>query len=140
MTIVPVVIGDFGTVTKELLKSLEDLEVGGRVGDHPNKNIIENVENTEKSPEDLKRIAVTQSPVKNHQLTLMGKSLMSNDNNNNNIQRGIFQGDALSPLLFIIAMMPFNDILRKCTVGYKLSRSQEKVNHLLYMDDIKLYA
>ena len=39
------------------------------------------------------------------------------------IQRGIFQGDALSPLLLIIAMMPLNNIHRKCTVGYKLSRS-----------------
>ena len=55
------------------------------------------------------------------------------------IQRGIFQGDSLSPLLFIIAMMPLNHILRKGTAGYKL-RSQEKVNHLIYMDDIKLFA
>ena len=55
------------------------------------------------------------------------------------IQRGI-QGDALSPLLFIIAMMPLNHILRKCAAGYKLSRSQEKINHLMYMDDIKLFA
>ena len=36
------------------------------------------------------------------------------------IQRGILQGDALSPLLFIIAMMSLNHILRKCTAGYKL--------------------
>ena len=56
------------------------------------------------------------------------------------IQRGIFQGDALSPLLFIIAMMPLNHILQKCAAGYKLSRSQEKINHLMYMDDIKLFA
>ena len=44
------------------------------------------------------------------------------------------------PLLFIIAMMPLNHTLRKCTAGYKLSRSQEKINHLVYMDDIKLFA
>ena len=56
------------------------------------------------------------------------------------IQRGIFLGDALSPLLFIIAMMPLNHILRKCVAGYKLSRSQEKINHLMYMDDNKLFA
>ena len=30
-TIIPIVIGAFGTVTKGLLKELEDLEVGGRV-------------------------------------------------------------------------------------------------------------
>ena len=56
------------------------------------------------------------------------------------IQRGIFQGDALSPLLFIIAMMPLDHILRKCTPGYKLSKSQEQINQLMYIDDIKLLA
>ena len=56
------------------------------------------------------------------------------------IQRGIFQGNALSPLLFIIAMMPLNHILRKCPAGYKLSRSQEKINHLMYIDDNELFA
>ena len=56
------------------------------------------------------------------------------------IQRGIFKGDALSPLLFIIAMMPLDHTLRKCTAGYQLRRSQEKSNYLMYMDDIKLFA
>ena len=69
------------------------------------------------------------------ELTARGRSLAEAK-----IQRGIFQGDALRPLLFIIAMMPLNHILRKCTAGYKLSRLQEKINHLMYIDDIKLFA
>ena len=40
-------------------------------GDNPNYYIIENGQNTEKSPEDFRRLVVTQTPVKNHQLTLM---------------------------------------------------------------------
>ena len=31
VTIIPILIGTFGTVTKGLLKGLEDFEVGGRV-------------------------------------------------------------------------------------------------------------
>ena len=31
-------------------------------------------------------------------------------------------------------------IFRKCTAGYKLSGSQEKINLLVYMDDINLFA
>ena len=57
-----------------------------------------------------------------------------------NIQRGIIQGDALSPLLFVIVMMPLNHILRKCTGGNELTKSKEKINHLMFMDDIKLFA
>ena len=42
------------------------------------------------------------------------------------IQRGIFQGDALSPLLYVIAMMLLRHLLRKYTEGYQLHKSQEK--------------
>ena len=68
------------------------------------------------------------------ELTAGGRSLAEAK-----IQRGIFHGDALSLLLFIITMMPLNLILIKFTAGYKLSRSQEKINHLMYIDDIKLF-
>ena len=137
------VIGVFGTITKGLLKGLEDLEVGGRVEttallrtdrilirdleiwgdllslklqgksislnlceklsnncdwcfwhynlriikrpgrlgslrtgrDYPNDSIVENGQNPETSPADLRRLAVTQTPVKSHQLTPMWKTL-----------------------------------------------------------------
>ena len=65
------------------------------------------------------------------ELTVGGKSLAEVK-----IPRAIFQGDALSPLIFVIAMMPLKHILRKCTAGYKLIKSQEKIN----MDDTKLFA
>ena len=68
VTITPIVIGDFGTVTKGLLKGLGSWRTSG---DHPNNNIIEDGQNTEKSPGDLRRLAVTQTPVKDYQLTLM---------------------------------------------------------------------
>ena len=35
-------------------------------GDHPNYSIIENGQNTEKSPGDMGRLAVTQTHVKDH--------------------------------------------------------------------------
>ena len=38
-------------------------------GDHPNYSIIKNGQNTEKSPGEMKRLAVTS--VKDHPLTLM---------------------------------------------------------------------
>ena len=39
-------------------------------GDHPNYSIVEVSLNIEKSPGDLKRLAVTQTSVKDHELTL----------------------------------------------------------------------
>ena len=69
------------------------------------------------------------------ELTAKGKSLAEVK-----IQRGIFRGDALSPLLFVIAMLQLNHILRNCTTGYKLSKSQENINHLMNMDDIKMFT
>ena len=59
------------------------------------------------------------------------------------IKRGIFQGDSLSPLLFCLSIDPLSRLLNSKDEGYNLSpRGQEvqKIGHLLYMDDLKLYA
>ena len=39
-------------------------------GDHPNNSIVEIGQNTKKSTGDLRKLAVTQTPVENYQLTL----------------------------------------------------------------------
>ena len=56
------------------------------------------------------------------------------------ILRGIFQGDSLSPLLFVITMIPLTIILRKTGLGYQTSKMAAKISHLLYIDDLKLYC
>ena len=56
---------------------------------------------------------------------------------NVDIKRGIFQGDSLSPLLYVITMIPLTLILRKCEAGYSYGNNA-KINHLLFMDDFKL--
>ena len=55
-----------------------------------------------------------------------------------NIWRGIFQGGSLSPLLFVICMIPLTEILRKVKMGYTLNGI--KINHLFFMDDLKLFG
>ena len=43
VTIIPVVVGAFDTVTKRLLKGLEELEVGGRVETIQTKTLLRTV-------------------------------------------------------------------------------------------------
>ena len=74
VTTIPIVIGAFGTVTKVLLKGLEDMVVGGRMETIQTIALLRTARIL-KSPGDLKRVAVTETPVKDHQQTLMRKTL-----------------------------------------------------------------
>ena len=55
------------------------------------------------------------------------------------IQRGVFQEDALSWLLFVIALIPLTHILRTANPGYEF-RTGETINQLLLINNHKLYS
>ena len=64
--------GAFGIVIKGLLKKLEHLLGSWWTGeDRLDYRIVENGQNTEKSPGYLRILIVTQTPMKDNQLTLM---------------------------------------------------------------------
>ena len=69
--IIPILTGAFGTVTKGLLKGIGRFGSWWVSGNYPNYSIIENGQNTEKSTGNLRKLAVAQTPVKDHQLTLI---------------------------------------------------------------------
>ena len=64
MTVISIVIGALSTVTKGIVKIFEDLEMSGN---NPKHSITEIGQNTGKCPGDLRRLVVTQTPVKGHQ-------------------------------------------------------------------------
>ena len=63
------------------------------------------------------------------------------------IKRGIYQGHSLfSPLLFCLTLDPLSKLLKHQDIGYNLGKTRgpeaarKIISHLLFMDDIKLYA
>ena len=88
------------------------------------------------------KIANNVQDLLQHTMPLWKVELTSNNENFGNvaIKRGIFQGDSLLPLLFIIGLIPLTFILRKCEEAYEFRNSKEQIKHILYMDDLKLYG
>ena len=50
----------------------------------------------------------------------------------------VFQDYSLFPLLFVLVMIPLILVLRQTKASYKVKKGGKKINHLLFMDDLKL--
>ena len=68
---IPIIIGSLGTVIKRLVQGLEHLEITRRVETVQTIALMRSARILRKGPGDLRRLAVTQTQLKDHQLTLM---------------------------------------------------------------------
>ena len=55
------------------------------------------------------------------------------------IRRRIFQGDSSSSL-FVLWMVPLTWLLKRAKAGYGWDNNRFKLNNLLFIDDLKLFA
>ena len=69
----PIVIGAFDTITKDLIREWKTWKSG--MSELSKLQHYWEGQNPEKNPIDLRRLVVTQTPVKNHRLKLMWQSL-----------------------------------------------------------------
>ena len=65
----------FWNSNKRIITGTGGLGGWGTSGDHPNYNTIENNQNIEKSPGDLRKLALTQASVKDYHLKLIWNGL-----------------------------------------------------------------
>ena len=70
ITMILIVIGAHGTVRKKMKKRAGRIGNKNMSGNYPNDSAAKISQNTEKSPGDLRKFAVTQTPLKDHQLML----------------------------------------------------------------------
>ena len=71
----PIVLGALGNQSHQTIGTgTGGLENKRTSGDHPIYCIIEIGQNTEESPRDLRGLAVTQTPLRNHPLKLVWKT------------------------------------------------------------------
>ena len=70
VTVIPIVIGALEMIPR-LNKRMRGVGNWMTSRDHLNYSMVEVSQNTEKSPGDLRRLTITQTQVKDHQLSLV---------------------------------------------------------------------
>ena len=76
VTVIPVVIGAVGTITEGMIKGPEELEIRRHVETIQTTSLLRSARILRRVQESSKKLSVTQTPVKNYLLTLMGKGII----------------------------------------------------------------
>ena len=74
ITVKPIAVSALREVLKSLENGLAELEVGGQIETIQTTTLLRSSRSTEKSPGDLRKLAVTKSLVKHHQRTLVWRT------------------------------------------------------------------
>ena len=56
------------------------------------------------------------------------------------INTAVFQDDSPSGLLFTLSLLSVSWLLNTSNIGYRINRQGHFISHLLFMDDLKLFA
>ena len=85
-TIIPIVIGAFGTVTKGLLEGLQDMEFGGRVETIETTTLLRTARDTEKKSWKLEETCCPSNSCERSsaKTDVKNSNELNNNNNNNN--------------------------------------------------------
>ena len=124
MTFVPIVIGAFGTITKGLLKGLENLEVGGRVETIQMTALLRTARILRRVLETCCHSKSSEKPSANTDLksskgVIIINIIIINNNNNNNNPPGVHT--ARIPLTLSNSIHPYHSLLSACHIdGTKL--------------------
>ena len=68
-------------------------------------------------------------------LTTNGENLGEVD-----VKRGIFLGDSILPLLFVLSMLSLSLILKNVNASYEWEKVEYKLHQLLFMNDLELFS
>ena len=69
VTVILIINGALGIISKGLVKKQEEIKIRGRV--KTIQTIINISQNTEKSPEDLRRLSIIQNAMEKHQIIMI---------------------------------------------------------------------
>ena len=97
-------------------------------------SIINIGQNTEKSPGDLRRLAVTTTPIRKYQLLLAWKTIKGVNNNNNDNKRSYHLKNFAVPVKHIVKERKKKDrqILRSCLRAEKVAEDDSDTIYSCY--------